>query len=69
MYGETCIHRPLKGSNEGSLLQQVAFKCRFYYVELTRLAVSQQWSLKAGGLLIQVVFNTGLTVCAKFEYI
>ena len=69
MYGETCIHIPLKGSNESSLLQQVAFKCRFDYVELKTLAVSEQWSLKAGVLLIQVVFNTGLTVRAKFVYI
>ena len=27
-------------------------------------AVSEQWSLKAGGLLLQVVSNTGLTVFA-----
>ena len=69
MYSVTCIHIPLKGSNESGLLQQVVFKSRFCYVELRRLAVSEQWSLKAGGILIQVVFNTGLTVCAQFDYI
>ena len=37
-------------------------KCRFYLVDLRRVAVSEQWSLKAGGLLIQVIFKTGLTV-------
>ena len=58
----TCIQRPLKGSNEGGLLQQVVFKCRFYLVDLRRVTVSEQWSLKAGGLLIQVVSNTGLAV-------
>ena len=52
----------LKGSNESGLLQQVVFKCRFYWVDLRRVAVSEQWSLKSGGLLIQVVSNTGLTV-------
>ena len=31
-------------------------------VDLRRFAVSEQWSLKAGGLLLQVVSNTGLTV-------
>ena len=57
-----CIKRPLKGSNESGLLQQVVFKCRFYQVALRRVAVSEQGSLKAGGLLIQVVSNSGLTV-------
>ena len=61
-YSTTCIQRPLKGNNGSSLLQQVVFKCRFYLVELRRVVVSEQWSLKAGGLLIQVVSNTGLTV-------
>ena len=55
IYSITCIQSPLKGSDESGLLQQVAFKYRFYYVELGKLAVSEQWSLKAGGLLIQVV--------------
>ena len=40
----------------------MVFKCRFYLVDLRRFVVSEQWSLKAGGLLIQVVSNTGLTV-------
>ena len=57
-----CIQRPLMGSNENGLLQRVIFKCRFYQVDLRRVAVSEQWSIKAGGLLIQVVSNTGLTV-------
>ena len=30
--------------------------------DLRRVVVSEQWSLKAGGLFIQVVSNTGLTV-------
>ena len=47
MYSVTEILRPLKGSNESGLLQQVVIKCRFYYAELRRLAVSEQWSLKA----------------------
>ena len=61
-YSITCIKRPLKGSNESGLLQQVVFKCRFYKVDFRRVVVSEQWSLKAGGHLIQVVSNTGLTV-------
>ena len=66
-YSITCIQRPLKESNESGLLQQVVFKCRLYQVDLRRVAVSGvavsgQWSLKAGGLLIQVVSKTGLTV-------
>ena len=65
MYSITCIQRPLKGSNESGLSQQVVFKCRFYLVDLRRIAVAEQWSLKAGGLLIQVVSNTGLTVVVK----
>ena len=50
------------GSNESGLLQQVVFKRRFYKVDLRRVFVSEQWSLKAGGFLIQVVSHTGLTV-------
>ena len=61
-YSITCIQRPLKESNESGFLQQVVFKCRFYRVGLRRVAVSEQWSLKAGGLLIQVVSKTGLSV-------
>ena len=60
-YSITYIPRPLKRSYESGLLQQVVFKCRFYYVEL-RSVVSAQWSIKAGGLSIQVVSKTGLTV-------
>ena len=30
-----------------SCLHQVVFKCRFYYVDLRRGVVSEQWSLKA----------------------
>ena len=51
-----------KESNESGLLQQVVLQCRFYQVDLRRVVVLQQWSLKAGGLLIQMVSNTGLTV-------
>ena len=47
-YSITCIQRALKGSNESGLLQQVVFNCRFYFVDLRRVAVSEQWSLKAG---------------------
>ena len=65
-YSITCIQRSLKGSNESGLLQQVVFKCRFYEVDLRRVAVSEPWSLKASGLLIQVVSNTGLTI-VQFE--
>ena len=62
LYSITCIKRPLKGSNESGLLQQVVFKCRFYYVDLRKVDVIEQWSIKADGLLIQVVSNSGLTV-------
>ena len=34
MYSISCIQRPLKGSNESGLLQQVVCKCRFYKVDL-----------------------------------
>ena len=34
---------------------------------LRRVVVSEQWQLKAGGLLIQVVSNTGLTVLFSFD--
>ena len=68
MYSITCIQRPLKGSNESGLLQQVVFKCRFCLVDVRRVVVSEQWSLKAGGLSIQVVSNTGLTVVEKFVH-
>ena len=61
-YSITCSQRPLKGSTESGLLQQVVCKCRFYYVDVRRLAVSKQWPLNAGGLLIKVVSNTGITV-------
>ena len=64
-YSITCITRQLEGSNESGLLQQVVFKCRFYQVNVRKVVVSEQWSLKAGGLLIQVVSNTGLTVLVK----
>ena len=61
MYSITCIQRPLRGRNESGLLQQVVAKYRFYYVDLRRVVVLEQWSLQAGDLLIQVVSNTGLT--------
>ena len=50
LYSITCIQRPLKGSNESGLLQLVVFK--YYWYDLGRVVVSEQWSLKAGGLLI-----------------
>ena len=37
-------------------------------VDLRRVAVSEQWSLKAGDLLMQVVSNTGLTVHVKCKF-
>ena len=61
-YSITSIQRLPKGSNRSGLLQQVVFKCRWYYVDLRREAVLEQWSLKEGDCLIQVVFNAGLTV-------
>ena len=64
-YSITCLQRPLKGNNKNGLLQQVVFKCRFCSVDLIRVVVSEQWSLKAGGLLIQVISNTGLIVFDK----
>ena len=45
----------------------MVFKCRLYQVYLRRVDVSEQWSLRAGGLLIQVVSKTGLTVFFFFE--
>ena len=56
-----CIQRPLKGSNESGLLQQVVSEWKFYLIDLRRIVVSEQMSLKAGGLLIHVVSNTSLT--------
>ena len=35
-YGISCIQRPLKGSNESGLFQQVVFKCRFFKVDLAQ---------------------------------
>ena len=35
-YSITCIQRPYNGSNVSGLLQQVVFKCRFYYVDLRK---------------------------------
>ena len=64
-YSITCIQRPLKESNGSGLLQQVVLKCRFYQIDLRRNAVSEQWSLTAGGLLIQVASNTDLTVLSQ----
>ena len=61
----TCIQRPLQVINKSILLQQVVFKCWFYFVDLGRDVVSDLWSLKSGGCLIQVVSNTGLTVTQK----
>ena len=58
----TCIQRPPKGSNESGLLQQVVFKCRFYYVGFRRNVGSEQWSLKAVDCEIQVIFDIGFTV-------
>ena len=46
----TCPERPLKGSNDSGLLQQVVFECRFFLVDLRRVVASEQWSLNAGGL-------------------
>ena len=40
-------------------------KYRFYQVDLRRFVISEQWSLKAGCLFIQVVSNTGFTVLYK----
>ena len=61
-YSITCFQRAPKGSNKSGLLQQVVFKCRFCYVDLTRSVLSEQWSLRAGHCLIQVVSNTSFTV-------
>ena len=47
-YSITCIQRPPKVSNNGGLIKQVIFKCRLYWVDLSRKAVSEEWSLKAG---------------------
>ena len=47
-YSITCIQRSPKGSNKSGLLQQVVFKCRFYFLDLRRGILSEQWSLKTG---------------------
>ena len=65
-YGITCIQRPIKGINESGLLQQVVIKCRFYWIDLWRVVVSEQLSHKAGSHLIQGFSNTGLTVFNPF---
>ena len=62
IYTKTCIQRPPKGSNKSGLLQQVLFKCRFYYIDLRRGIVSDQWSLKEVDYLIQAVTDACLTV-------
>ena len=67
IYRITCIQRPLKGSNESGLLLQVVFKCRFYKIDSRRVVISKQWSPKAGGLLIQVVYDTGSTVLLQLH--
>ena len=54
MYSVTCIQRPLERSNESGLLQ--------HEVDLGKVVVSEQWFLKAGGLLIQVISSTGLAI-------
>ena len=54
------------GSNESGLLQQVVFKCRFYWVDLRMVAVSEQWSLKAGCLLRQAYYHIQMTSTATF---
>ena len=68
-YSITCIQRPFKASDKNGLLQHMVFKCRFYLVDLRRVAVSEQWSLKAGGLLIPVVSDTGVTVSQSMSYL
>ena len=68
MYSITCIQRPLKGSNESGLLQPVVFKCRFHKVDLKRVVVSEEWSLKAADILILVVSNTGLIIHSSSEF-
>ena len=40
-YSITCIQRPVKESNESGLLQPVVCKCRFYWVDLRRVVVSE----------------------------
>ena len=42
-YSIARIPRPPKGSHKSGLSQQVAFKCRFYQVDLRRGVVSVQW--------------------------
>ena len=44
-YSITCVQRPPKGSNKSGLLQQVVFKCRFYYIDFSKDVVAQHWSL------------------------
>ncbi len=41
---------------------QVFFMCRFNNMENISLGTCKMWSLKAGGLYIQVVFRAGWTV-------
>ena len=49
IYSITCIQRPLKGSNEIGLLQEVIFNCRFYLVD-SGFIVSDWWSLNTSGI-------------------
>ena len=58
----TETQRIFRGSHKSGLLQQVVFRCRFYWVDLRRGVVSEQWSPKPTDCLIQVVSITGLTV-------
>ena len=60
-YSITCIKTPLKGSNKSFSYNRWSLNTGSIRLTLRRV-VSKQWSLKAGGLLIQVVSNTGLTV-------
>ena len=66
LYSLTCFQRPPKGSNKSCLLQLVVLKSKFYYADLRRGVVSEQWSLKTVKCLIQVSSNTGLIVLNPF---
>ena len=62
MYSITCIQRSPKGSKKVVSYSRWSLKCRCHLVDLRKDVASKQWSLKAGGCLIQVVSNKGLTV-------
>ena len=73
IYSITCIQRPLKGSNESGLLQQVVFKHRFYKVDLRRVVYfysvyrNQIYIFCAKGLTVEIIKDEHSDVAYPFR--